>query len=66
MKCPENCPNEIYELMNSCWNKEPEKRPSFKQIFQTIEQIYLKETGRKIPILEKNDSNNKGYYDLMN
>jgi serine/threonine protein kinase len=30
LPCPENCPIEIYNLMEQCWSEEPFDRPSFK------------------------------------
>uniref|UniRef100_A0A8C5M2V7 Mast/stem cell growth factor receptor n=1 Tax=Leptobrachium leishanense TaxID=445787 RepID=A0A8C5M2V7_9ANUR len=38
MLSPECAPTELYEIMNSCWNSDPLKRPTFKQIVQMIEQ----------------------------
>jgi len=29
---PENCPTPVPEIMMKCWNSEPTKRPSFKEI----------------------------------
>uniref|UniRef100_A0A915BT00 Protein kinase domain-containing protein n=1 Tax=Parascaris univalens TaxID=6257 RepID=A0A915BT00_PARUN len=31
-KQPVNCPNEIYDLMQACWQSDPGKRPSFSQL----------------------------------
>ena len=36
LACPENCPQEIYEMMNSCWHKNPENRPSFSDLFAIL------------------------------
>ncbi|KAL6072737.1 Ephrin type-A receptor 2 [Balamuthia mandrillaris] len=33
MPCPEECPPEIYALMQDCWQIDPERRPSFREIF---------------------------------
>jgi serine/threonine protein kinase len=30
LTCPENCPEEIYNLMEQCWSVDPIDRPSFK------------------------------------
>uniref|UniRef100_A0A8D2LVA8 Protein kinase domain-containing protein n=1 Tax=Varanus komodoensis TaxID=61221 RepID=A0A8D2LVA8_VARKO len=38
MFSPEFAPAEIYEIMRSCWDADPVKRPTFKQIVQLIEQ----------------------------
>ena len=29
---PELCPDEIYNLMRKCWQKEPDKRPPFAHL----------------------------------
>lgn len=29
-------PDEIYEIVKSCWNEEPEERPSFVEILAAI------------------------------
>ncbi|XP_060102337.1 mast/stem cell growth factor receptor Kit isoform X2 [Heteronotia binoei] len=38
MFSPEFAPPEMYEIMKSCWDVDPVKRPTFKQIVQLIEQ----------------------------
>ncbi|NP_001079177.1 KIT proto-oncogene receptor tyrosine kinase S homeolog precursor [Xenopus laevis] len=38
MMSPECAPLEMYEIMRSCWNSDPLKRPTFKQIVQMVEQ----------------------------
>lgn len=42
LKCPENTPEAIYELMKRCWNRKPGDRPSFREIYETLENIRLK------------------------
>ena len=36
---PPSCPDDIYKLMLSCWNAEPEKRPSFSSILVSLNEI---------------------------
>ena len=36
---PENCPNQIYELMKDCWNNDTSRRPQFKQIAEQINNL---------------------------
>ena len=38
---PENVPEEIAELMECCWDENPEKRPSFSEIINFLDE-YLK------------------------
>jgi len=39
MAAPKDCPNQIIEMMSSCWNEDPEKRPTFKELNQRIFKI---------------------------
>jgi len=55
MEPPRGCPEKIGELMRICWNKDPNKRPNFKQIFDRIQSIHL--TQKIIP---KRDSEQRG------
>ncbi len=32
MKCPEDCPAQVYDLMRHCWEWEPGDRPTFRKI----------------------------------
>uniref|UniRef100_A0AAR2LH83 receptor protein-tyrosine kinase n=1 Tax=Pygocentrus nattereri TaxID=42514 RepID=A0AAR2LH83_PYGNA len=58
MDSPEFAPSEMYEIMQSCWDAEPFKRPSFGKIVEKIEQqisdstkhIYLNFSSR-LPIV---------------
>ncbi|XP_053204265.1 uncharacterized protein DDB_G0288805-like isoform X2 [Panonychus citri] len=38
---PENCPQEIYQLMWKCWQFRPEDRPTFSEICQTMTTYFL-------------------------
>ncbi|XP_010017731.1 PREDICTED: mast/stem cell growth factor receptor Kit-like, partial [Nestor notabilis] len=38
MFSPECAPPEMYDIMKSCWDADPLRRPTFKQIVQLIEQ----------------------------
>ena len=37
MPKPEGCPDVLYDLMLSTWNKEPKKRPSFEHLKDVLE-----------------------------
>ncbi|CAH3162251.1 unnamed protein product [Pocillopora meandrina] len=39
---PEGCPNEIYDLMRSCWNLDPAERPSFAHLLTRLEEELTK------------------------
>ncbi|NXP68959.1 FES kinase, partial [Chloropsis cyanopogon] len=36
---PEQCPEEVYQLMQRCWEYDPRKRPSFSTIHQDLTAI---------------------------
>nr|Q8JFR5.2 RecName: Full=Mast/stem cell growth factor receptor kita; Short=SCFR; AltName: Full=Tyrosine-protein kinase Kit; Flags: Precursor [Danio rerio]CAI11666.1 kit receptor [Danio rerio] len=38
MESPEFSPSEMYDIMHSCWDADPVKRPSFSKIVEKIEQ----------------------------
>ncbi|XP_038113504.1 fibroblast growth factor receptor homolog 1 [Culex quinquefasciatus] len=38
---PTNCPDEIYQLMEACWEFNPENRPTFEQISAVLENTRL-------------------------
>ncbi|KAM8889495.1 platelet-derived growth factor receptor alpha [Synchiropus picturatus] len=39
MSKPEHAPHDMYELMMKCWNSEPEKRPSFLGLSETVSSL---------------------------
>ncbi|XP_036057022.1 mast/stem cell growth factor receptor Kit isoform X2 [Onychomys torridus] len=38
MLSPEHAPAEMYDVMKTCWDADPLKRPTFKQVVQLIEK----------------------------
>jgi hypothetical protein len=36
---PENCPDELYELLLKCWEQQPENRPMFKEILAQLKAM---------------------------
>lgn len=52
---PDNCPEVIYEVMNSCWNHNPELRPNFSTILTQISTYFTTEFSMKY---ESPDQNN--------
>ncbi|XP_069555354.1 platelet-derived growth factor receptor alpha [Brachyistius frenatus] len=39
MSKPEHAPHDVYEMMMKCWNTEPEKRPSFLGLSETVASL---------------------------
>ncbi|XP_051945820.1 proto-oncogene tyrosine-protein kinase receptor Ret-like [Xyrauchen texanus] len=42
MEKPENCTDEMYNLMLRCWKQEPDKRPNFSDISKELEKMMVK------------------------
>ncbi|GAB0192344.1 proto-oncogene tyrosine-protein kinase receptor Ret [Grus japonensis] len=42
MERPENCSEEMYNLMLRCWKQEPDKRPTFAEISKELEKMMVK------------------------
>jgi len=38
--CPPGCPPKFYEIMKRCWNKESQRRPTFKQLVEEIDGLW--------------------------
>ncbi|XP_058012610.1 tyrosine-protein kinase Fes/Fps isoform X3 [Ahaetulla prasina] len=43
LHAPDQCPEEVYQLMLKCWEYEPQKRPSFSTILQDLVVIQKKQ-----------------------
>ena len=39
LEAPDNCPPALYSLMCSCWDGDPDLRPSFKDVYAALEKI---------------------------
>lgn len=60
MDAPEFAPSEMYQIMSSCWDADPFKRPPFRKVVESIEQqlsdatkhIYLNFSSR-LPVLPR-------------
>ncbi|XP_068111575.1 proto-oncogene tyrosine-protein kinase receptor Ret [Hyperolius riggenbachi] len=42
MEKPENCSDEMYNLMLKCWKQEPDKRQTFSEISKELEKMMVK------------------------
>ncbi|XP_038655888.1 tyrosine-protein kinase Blk isoform X2 [Scyliorhinus canicula] len=45
MPCPDHCPDELYDIMVSCWKKVPEERPTFEYLQSILEDFYTATEG---------------------
>uniref|UniRef100_A0AAX7W5X8 receptor protein-tyrosine kinase n=1 Tax=Astatotilapia calliptera TaxID=8154 RepID=A0AAX7W5X8_ASTCA len=50
MSKPEHAPHDVYEMMMKCWNSEPEKRPSFLGLSETVASL-LPSSYKRVSLL---------------
>lgn len=43
---PPQCPKELYKIMNDCWHKDPEMRPTFETLKFTMEDFAVATEGQ--------------------
>ena len=39
MSAPDGCPDDMYQIMNACWDKDASIRPNFAHIQSTLESV---------------------------
>lgn len=39
MERPDNCSEELYDLMMKCWREDPQERPQFAELVKTVEDM---------------------------
>lgn len=50
---PTACPDTLYNIMQDCWHKDANQRPTFEHLFQTLDDFSVSvETGYKEPANE--------------
>lgn len=49
---PEDTPNKLIEIMKKCWHPDYNKRPSFGQILQSLDQVKI---WKKITLDDSNE-----------
>ncbi|XP_026188440.1 ephrin type-A receptor 2 isoform X2 [Mastacembelus armatus] len=47
LKAPEDCDQKLYEVMQSCWHEEPNRRPGFGELGETLKGLLS-----ELPVLE--------------
>jgi len=40
MPRPDGCPAELYDIMTSCWRKQPDERPTFDYMQSVLDDFY--------------------------
>uniref|UniRef100_A0A6Q2ZME5 Tyrosine-protein kinase n=1 Tax=Esox lucius TaxID=8010 RepID=A0A6Q2ZME5_ESOLU len=46
MPRPEDCPEDLYNIMNLCWNESPENRPTFEFLRSVLEDFFTATEGQ--------------------
>ncbi|NXA41429.1 LCK kinase, partial [Eudromia elegans] len=49
MPPPEQCPPELYELMEQCWRERPEQRPTFEYLRSVLDDFFTATEGQYQP-----------------
>ena len=52
---PTECPDEIYQLMEKCWNNLPAQRPNFEEILNVLSET-LEKYAPKSPVTPKEEN----------
>lgn len=40
MPCPDNCPEDLYNVMKHCWTENPDNRPTFEYLRSVLEDFF--------------------------
>ncbi len=40
LSCPDNTPQEVYDLMRLCWSRNPQNRPPFTTIYESLTKLH--------------------------
>ncbi|XP_068198253.1 tyrosine-protein kinase Blk isoform X3 [Antennarius striatus] len=46
MPCPDGCPKELYDIMKMCWKENPEDRPTFEFLQNTLNDFFTATEGQ--------------------
>jgi hypothetical protein len=58
MECPEECPEDVYNTMKKCWEWDPNLRPTFKQIYSELENMFQESINTTTTTPISNDEHN--------
>ncbi|PNF32886.1 hypothetical protein B7P43_G01836 [Cryptotermes secundus] len=72
---PNNCPEELHQLMLKCWNYNPETRPTFKYCLDVLEELKSKsvdlpliaiQNGHYVSRTQNGGIDNRGFFEDEN
>ena len=43
MPCPKDCPEQLYEIMRSCWKEDAPSRPTFETLHWELDDYFVEE-----------------------
>lgn len=49
MPLPKNCPEPIYQEMLNCWDRNPDKRPTFEYLFTFFDDFFISSQPNYVP-----------------
>jgi hypothetical protein len=52
LQIPESCPEEIYQLMLNCWDKNPANRMTFEQISEKVDKWVMESNQETQTIMQ--------------
>ena len=50
---PSNCPRDVYDLMMECWRREPQARPSFREIHLFLQRKNIGYAAQQDPLVQQ-------------
>lgn len=48
MERPHDCPENVYDVMRDCWSLRPADRPSWKELVNALQGLYVGEKYEKV------------------
>uniref|UniRef100_A0AAQ4RL44 receptor protein-tyrosine kinase n=1 Tax=Gasterosteus aculeatus aculeatus TaxID=481459 RepID=A0AAQ4RL44_GASAC len=64
LKPPEDCDHNLYEVMQSCWDKEPSRRPDFKELGEILKGLLSDYDCAQCNVMNRNACNLDGSTDI--
>ncbi|KAJ3594951.1 hypothetical protein NHX12_004256 [Muraenolepis orangiensis] len=62
MPRPEDCPEELYEIMTSCWKNKPDDRPTFDYMQSVLDDYYTATEAHKVLVCVPKSGRPRGFF----